>query len=260
MRRARPGGVPRRGGMENAIAYPLLFLAGFAAGVINVVAGGGSFLTLPILMFLGLPAGVANGTNRIGILLQNVGAVWSFDRHGVLERGALRWAALPSAIGAALGAWLALEVSDEAFKRVLAFLMIAVSLYTLWRPSEASPRRVADRAGWLLPTVFFLIGIYGGFVQAGVGFFLLAGTTLAGLDLVRGNAVKVLAALTFTVISLAVFSLGGKVAWVVGSILGAGNIVGGLVGARLTVLKGHRWIRGVVTVTIVAFAVLLLLD
>lgn len=247
--------------METAFGYPALFLAGCVAGALNVIAGGGSFLTLPILMFLGLPAGVANGTNRIGILLQNVAAVWSFDRQGVLERPAWKWAALPAALGGALGAWLALEISDEAFKRVLAVLMIAISLYTLWRPAEASPEaREAPRRHGLLATVFFLIGIYGGFVQAGVGFFLLAGTSLAGLDLVRGNAVKVLTVLVFTGVSLVIFALGGKVAWLMGLTLGAGTVIGGLAGARLTVLKGHQWVRGVVTAAILVFAVLLLLD
>ena len=245
--------------MELALGYPVLFLAGCVAGALNVVAGGGSFLTLPILMFLGLPAGVANGTNRIGILFQNIAAVWSFDRLGVLERGAWKWAALPAALGGALGAWLALQVGDEAFKRVLAVLMVGISLYTLWRPAsrEPSSKPGARRRG-LIAAVFFLVGIYGGFVQAGVGFFLLAGTSLAGLDLVRGNAVKVLTALVFTIISLAVLALGGKVAWITGLVLGAGTVVGGLVGARLTVLKGHRWIRGVVTAAILVFAILLL--
>ena len=98
--------------------YLLVFAAGLMAGVLNVIAGGGSFLTLPILMFLGLPPGVANGTNRVGILLQNVGAVWSFERHGVLDWRSVLWAAAPSIPGAALGVWLALIVSDHAFKRI----------------------------------------------------------------------------------------------------------------------------------------------
>ena len=209
--------------MENALGYPVLFLAGIVAGTLNVIAGGGSFLTLPLLMLLGLPAGVANGTNRVGIVLQNVAAVGSFDRQGVLDRGALKWAALPAALGAGLGTWGALVISDEAFKRVLAFLMIAVSLYTLWRPVR-SPEDSADsaeRSPWALSAVFFSIGIYGGFVQAGVGFFLLAGTTFAGLDLVRGNAVKVLTVLTFSVVSLAIFATAGKVVWVMGLTLAA---------------------------------------
>ncbi len=244
--------------METSFGYPILFLAGIIAGTINVIAGGGSFLTLPLLMFLGLPAGVANGTNRVGILLQNVAAVRSFDRQGVLDRSAWRWAALPAAVGAGLGTWGALVISDEAFKRVLAFLMVAISLYTLWRP--VGPAGDSGMRGRLiLAAVFLGIGVYGGFVQAGVGFFLLAGTTFAGLDLVRGNAVKVMTVLTFTVISLAIFAWAGKVVWITGLTLGAGTVLGGLLGARLTVLKGHRWVRGVVTLAIIALALKLLL-
>lgn len=247
--------------MENPLGYPLLFVAGCIAGVVNVIAGGGSFLTLPILMFLGLPPGVANATNRVGILLQNVAAVWSFDRHGVLDRRSLVWAALPATIGAALGASAALVISDEAFKRVLAFLMVAISLYTLWRPHRepAAGEEAAGRRGMpVLMLVFFVTGIYGGFVQAGVGFFLLAATSLAGLDLVRGNAVKVLTVLCFTAVSLAIFAFYGRVQWLPGLALAAGTILGGLLGARLTVLKGHRWVRGVVTLAIVLFAVKML--
>lgn len=253
--------------MDSTLGYVALFLAGIVAGAVNVIAGGGSFLTLPILMFLGLPPGVANGTNRVGILFQNVAAVWSFDRHGVLDRGALAWAALPAAIGAGLGTWGALLISDQAFKRVLAFLMVAISLYMLWRPARPAAGAGAAEAGsggahgrLPLAAVFFVIGIYGGFVQAGVGFFLLAGTTFAGLDLVRGNAVKVLTVLTFTTISLVLFALAGKVVWLTGLTLAGGTVLGGLVGARLTVLKGHRWVRGVVSLAIVALALKLVLD
>ncbi len=241
--------------------YLLLFAAGLIAGVLNVIAGGGSFLTLPILMFLGLPPGVANGTNRVGILLQNVGAVWSFERHGVLDWRSALWAAAPSIPGAALGVWLALIVSDDAFKRILALLMVTLSLWTLWskRTGSSTDEPHGDEAPatrrWVgIGIAFFLIGIYGGFVQAGVGFLILAATTAAGLDLVRGNAVKVLTVLCFTALSLALFAWNGRVDWTMGLVLAAGTTLGGLAGARLTVLKGHRWIRGVVTVTMILFA------
>lgn len=246
--------------------YLLLFGSGLIAGALNVIAGGGSFLTLPLLMFLGLPAGMANGTNRVGIVLQNVAAVWSFERHRVLDWGSLWWAAAPATLGAALGTWGALLISDQAFKKVLALLMLTVSVWTLWSPhnrkqgSHPEPA-VRSRRHYLLTGVaFFGVGIYGGFVQAGVGFFILAVTSAVGLNLVRGNAVKVLTVLCFTVLSLALFAWQGKVDWLMGLTLAAGTILGGLVGARLTVLKGHRWVRGVVTVTIILFAVKLWLE
>jgi uncharacterized membrane protein YfcA len=240
--------------------YILLFASGLLAGAINVIAGGGSFLTLPILMFLGLPAGVANGTNRVGLLLQNVAAVWSFERHRVLDWSSLWWAAAPATLGGILGTWGALVISDEAFQRVLALLMLTLSVWTLWSPQhgKSAQRRETSSRSWrrvyLIGLAFFMVGIYGGFVQAGVGFFILAVTSTAGLDLVRGNAVKVLTVLCFTGLSLVLFAWQGKVDWPMGLTLAAGTICGGLIGARLTVLKGHRWIRGVVTATIILFA------
>jgi len=248
----------------DAMSHGLLFAAGLVAGTLNVIAGGGSFLTLPILIFMGLPPTMANGTNRVGILLQNVAAVWSFRRHGLVERRWISRAAIPSMAGAVAGTFVALWIGDESFKRVLAFLMIAVTLWTLWDPlrprREAGATRGAGERALMLGAGFFLAGIYGGFVQAGVGFFLLAVSTLAGYDLIRGNALKVLCVLVFTPLSLAIFAWQGQVAWLPGLSLAAGTILGGLLGVHLTVLKGHRWVKAVVTVAVIGLAVKLLLS
>ena len=259
---------------------PLLFVAGFAAGAVNVVAGGGSFLTLPTMIFLGLPPTVANGTNRVAILMQNVGAVWSFDRHRLVAWRWLKVAALPALAGAAVGTGLAVVIGDEAFRRVLAIVMVVAALATLWRPSR--PKReehVAREAGTaepgdasadavelggegarsplLLGLCFFGVGVYGGFIQAGVGFLLIAVGSLAGLGLVRANALKVLTVLVFTPLALGLFALNGKVQWLPGLVLGTGNLLGGLAGVRFTVSVNERWIRRVVTAAILAFAVAL---
>lgn len=235
--------------------YLILLVAGFIAGTLNVVAGGGSFLTLPVLIFMGLPATVANGTNRVAVLTQNVGAVWSFHQHGVMDwRTSLRSAALPAMIGAWLGAELALLIGDEAFKDTLAFLMVAVTLWTLWDPLKGKLGSSGQRPWWVTALAFFVVGVYSGFVQAGVGFLILAATTLSGLDLVKGNAVKVLVILATMVVSLWIFASEGKVDWLLGFVLGAGNLAGGLVGVRLTILKGHGWIKKVVTATVILFA------
>jgi len=234
-----------------------LAAAGFLASVINVVAGGGSFLTLPLLIFLGLPAGEANATNRVGVLAQNVGAVWGFHRHRVLE---WRWSfcvAVPGTLGAGLGAWLALHVGDREFQRFLAFVMLALTLWTIIDPGGRSVRRVASRTPhtWLMHAGFFLVGIYGGFVQAGVGFLFLAVSTRAGLDLLRGNAAKVLSILLQTLLSLAIFAWDGRVRWDAGLALAAGSVLGSLVGVRLTVVKGQRWLQGAVTAAVILFAI-----
>jgi uncharacterized membrane protein YfcA len=231
--------------------------AGFVASVLNVIAGGGSFLTIPLLIFFGLPATEANATNRLGVLTQNVGGVWGFARHGVLDwHWALR-ASLPALVGAAVGTGLALQIGDREFRRVLAALMVVVTLWTLLDRGGRLAGALGDarHKGVVLAVFFALAGVYAGFVQAGVGFFILALTTVGGLDLVRGNAVKVLVILATTCLSLALFAWEGKVEWVPGAALAVGSLAGSLVGVRLTVLKGHAWVQGVVTVAIVVFAV-----
>lgn len=241
------------------MTFALLFMAGLVAGTLNVVAGGGSMLTLPVMIFLGLPATVANGTNRVAILAQNVVAVAGFRRHGMWEAGWMRLAAPPALVGAALGTWVAIRIGDLAFQRVLAGAMVAAALWMVWRPLKGAEgnRSGPPEEGWrrlLLAGAFAGVGFYGGFLQAGVGFVILAVTTSAGLDLVRGNALKVLLVLVFTPLALAVFQVSGKVDWGMGLALASGNVLGGLLGVRLTVLKGHEWIRRVVTVTVVLFA------
>ncbi|HEY7471403.1 MAG TPA: sulfite exporter TauE/SafE family protein [Gemmatimonadota bacterium] len=237
---------------------------GVVSGALNVLAGGGSFLSLPLLIFLGLPPTVANGTNRIAILVQNAGAVWRFRRHGLLDRSWIPLAAAPAIAGAALGTWGAIEIGDEAFRRALAVLMVVVTLWILWDPlarreagtirrGGADAASAAPRAG--LVAAFFVVGLYGGFVQAGIGFLLAAVAIWAGLDLVRGNALKVLVVLLLTPLSLALFAWSGKVDWVVGTPLAAGHLIGALAGVRLTVLKGHAWIKRVLVVAVIAFAI-----
>jgi len=236
-------------------SYLLLFGIGCVSGALNVLAGGGSFLTLPVLMlFFGLPAGVANGTNRVGILLQNISAVWGFTRHGVMDRSAWIWAMLPATAGGIVGAIAAQQVSDQMFKDILAVLMVVLSLWSLWRPGKRDPTRKVAPSRWI-GVGFFAVGVYGGFVQAGVGFLVLAVTTAAGLDLVRGNAVKVLSILGVTVLSLAIFAYSGRVDWWIGLVLGTGTIAGSQIGVRLTVLKGDRWLRAVVTAAVIVFAI-----
>jgi len=240
------------------LGYAALVLVGFAGAVINVIAGGGSFLTLPLLIFLGLPPSVANGTNRVGVFAQNVSASVGFHRRNVLPVPWALAAALPAAAGAVLGVWAALNVPEIAFRRILSVVMLAVAFGTLLHRSTVTPRAEV-RSAWhpALVAGFFLSGIYGGFLQAGVGFLVLALTTFAGLDLVRGNAVKVFAVMLLTLLSLAAFAGTGHVDWPAGLALGAGNLLGGAVGVRVTVLKGQTWLERVVLATIAVFGVLL---
>jgi uncharacterized protein len=233
----------------------ILVAAGVVASIINVVAGGGSFLILPILIFLGLPSVVANGTNRIGVLTQNLSAVWGFHSAGVLDWQWGLTASLPAVVGAAIGTWAALYVGDELFRRILAIVMIVITIATLFAPDpKPDSVRVSPRS-WRVAAGFFLVGLYGGFLQAGVGLLVLAITTWSGLDLVRGNAIKVVSVLLVTVLAVAIFAVHGSIDWRMGIALAIGNTIGGLIGVRLAVRKGHAWLKRVVAVTVIAFAI-----
>jgi uncharacterized membrane protein YfcA len=222
---------------------------------------------LPLLIFLGLPPGVANGTNRIAILVQNMGAVWRFRSHGLWDPPTNPHPPPPPHHPPNHPPTAAIEIGDEAFRRVLAGLMVVATLWILWDP--LSRRRSAKRSApdptapgvphgrrrAAFAAAFFAVGLYGGFVQAGIGFLLAAVATWAGLDLVRGNALKVLVVLLLTPISLAIFAWSGRVDWLVGLPLAAGHLLGALAGVRWTVLKGHVWIKRFLTVTVIAFAI-----
>ena len=175
----------------------------------------------------------------------------------------MRWAIGPGLFGCLIGTWFALVVDDDTFQKILALLMVGITIWTLWDPvrEPLSKKSLNPVLYFVVMTLgFFGIGLYAGFVQAGVGFVILTLATLVGLDLVRGNALKVLSVLVFTCLALAIFAWEGKVNWIVGLILGAGTVVGGLIGVKLTIFKGHSWLKRFVTLTMIVFAIKLWID
>jgi len=234
---------------------------GFIAGFINILAGSGSLLTLPLLMFLGLPANVANGTNRIAILLQNVVGITSFRKQKVLNFREGLILGIPAVAGSLVGARLAIHMNDEIMTRTIGGLLAVMFCLVVFRPSrwlqshEGEPplKKVAQAV------ILFLIGIYGGFIQAGVGFFLLAGLVLgAGYELVRANAIKILIVFLYTPFALFIFILNGQVDYKLGLILAVGNMLGAFVATRVAVKWGPRAVRYILLI-VLAFASLKLL-
>ncbi|MDX1523332.1 MAG: sulfite exporter TauE/SafE family protein [Anaerolineae bacterium] len=221
--------------------------AGFGAGFINTLAGSGSLITLPLLIFLGLPATDANGTNRIGVLFQTLVSTESFRSSQVLDmRGGLILS-VPAVIGALVGAQIAVNLNETVMRRTIGVLMLVMLVVILVRPN----RWLAGKSGVLAEIpgagqmfLLFLVGIYGGFIQAGVGIFLLASLVLGvGYDLVRANAVKTLIVLCFTIFALAVFIYNDQVRWLFGILLAIGNALGGWVAARVAVERGADFVR-----------------
>jgi uncharacterized membrane protein YfcA len=228
---------------------------GIAAGFFNTTAGGGSMLTIPLLMFIGLPANVANGTNRIAIVLQNIVAVSTFRKKKIIDLKADSRLAIPAIVGAVIGALIAVEINVELLKKVIAGLMVLMLFVVILKPDAW----VKERAGQTgaKPTVlqyiiFFFVGLYGGFIQMGIGFFMLAALVLgAGFDLVKANAIKVFIALLYTVFALGIFFYHKQVDLVAGLILAAGNMMGAWLGVHFQVKGGAKYVRYVLILAMV---------
>lgn len=233
----------------------LLAGGGLVAGVVNTLAGGGSLLTVPLLVLAGLPGPVANGTNRVGVLLGSAVATW---RLAALGSSGLRDAAplmLPCAIGAVLGAYGVVQLPEEIFNRAFGLLMLALLVPTLRGARVPSPAASADALPAPVRFLAFLaIGLYGGAFQAGVGILLLSVLSLAGIDLVRSTHIKTALNTCFTLLALPVFFLADQIVWPEALVLGAGFAAGGALGARLALRGGERVIKPVLAVAVVALA------
>ncbi|MFA8436578.1 MAG: sulfite exporter TauE/SafE family protein [Marinifilaceae bacterium] len=227
--------------------YVLVVLVGFFAGFLNTLAGSGSVISLALLMFLGLPANVANGTNRIAILMQNIVGVSSFKKQKVFTFQEGIWLALPAIIGSLIGARLAVNIDEEMMRKTIGGLLVVLFFIVLYKPDawvKGQAGLIASRPSILQIIIFFFIGAYGGFIQAGVGFFLLTGLVLgAGFDLVKANAIKVFIVLLYTPFALGVFMYTGQIDYQMGFTLAVGNMIGAYVAAHFAVSWGAKFVR-----------------
>ena len=242
--------------------YLAIIAVGIIAGFINTMAGSGSLLTLPLLMFLGLPANIANGTNRVAIFLQNIVAVSGFKKQKVFEYREGLWLVIPATAGSLIGALIAVNFNERILELFIGGLLVFMFFIILIKPDRWIKKNAGSIDGspkfWRI-VIFFLIGIYGGFIQAGVGFFLLAVLVLGvGADLIKANALKVFIILVYTGFALVIFFINGQVDIRVGLILAVGNMLGAWVGTRVAVSWGPKFVRIILLLAIFVSAVKLL--
>jgi len=242
----------------------LILFAGMVAGFINTLGGGGSLLTLPILIFLGLPVAVANGTNRIAIIAQNIVGIANFRRKGFFYPKLGLILAIPAVIGSLFGAKFAISISEDLFQKILAVIMIIVLVLILTRPERKFLKEIEGEELSVIRLivsifVFFCVGFYGGFINAGVGFIIIVSLTLiTGMSLVKVNSLKLFIVLIYISISFIVFIVNGKVDWLLGFTLAIGNAFGAYVGSNFAVSKGDKWIRVVLVIAILVMSAKLL--
>ena len=232
-----------------------LILLGIIAGFINTFAGGGSMLVVPFLIFLGLPANMANATNRVAIFLQEIVSTATFHQKKILDFKTDYPLLLPTTLGSIAGAFTAVDIQEELLRKVIGGLLIILFFMILLDPNgwvKANADRAKARNPFIRFLVFFGIGFYGGFIQIGFGFFMLAGLVLGcGFDLLKANALKVLLILSYTLIALAIFIYYGLIDWSTGFILSCGNMLGAWLGTRLSIKWGAKYIRYILLVALV---------
>jgi uncharacterized membrane protein YfcA len=242
--------------------YVILIAAGFAAGIVNTIAGGGSFLTLPALMLFGLDAQLANGTNRVAVLFSSASATLTFDKHGHLDRKLAIRLTLPTILGAPVGSLLAIKLPLAAFEGVFGAIFLVMVLLLISNPKRLTEKaEIKNRSPSALFAIFFGIGIYVGFIQAGMGILLLLAMSFIKTgDLVASNAVKNLIGFLVTLIATLMFLIFGLIDWVPGLTMAVGNLLGGVVGAKLAIAKGNRLIFGFLVVVMAATGLKLIIS
>ncbi len=236
----------------------ILILSGLLAGFLNTVAGGGSLISLPIMIFMGLPPGVANGTNRIALFVQNIFATAGFTSKGISAWPYSAYLGGSALLGAILGAQISVEISGQLFNRILAIVMIGVMGVTLFNPikSSSNHERLDTKHQILGVISFFFVGIYGGFIQAGVGFIIIAVLSLVNrMDLIKINSAKVFIVLIYTTSAIVIFAINGKINWYWGLTLAIGNSMGGWIGSRWQVEKGEKWVKRILLIMVVAMSI-----
>jgi uncharacterized membrane protein YfcA len=230
----------------------LLLAVGVVSGFINTLAGGGSMLTLPALMMTGMPADLANGTNRVAVLAQSITGAKGFDQAGKLDRGALVGIIAPTVLGAGLGAAMASVLPNTWLKPILLTVMAIVALSLLvpsgTKPIESDKLPAGGVIAWL---ALFGAGLYGGFIQAGVGFILVA--IVSGVlhyDLLRSNALKLVCTSIFSGVALIIFALQGQVLWLTGIVLALGSVLGALASVRFAINVDESVLRSILVIMV----------
>lgn len=245
--------------MSEEVQWILITVVGFIAGFVNTLAGGGSIITLPAMILVGLDPTVANATNRLGIVLSAVSAAAGFKSKKVSVLPFSLYVGIAATIGAVFGAMIAVEFDKKLFNRVLALLMIVIVVLMVLQPRM---KRVIDQEFltgkplWITLIVFLILGVYGGFINAGMGLLMILWLNIFnGMNLTRTNAIKVLVTAIYTSAALVVFIWNDLIDWFIGLLLAFGNMIGGWMAARLSVKKGEGFIRSALVVMVVLMAI-----
>ncbi len=238
-------------------AIVLLLFAGFMVGVVNTFAGSGTIITYSLFTFFGLSPNMANGTVRMGVVMQTLTSSWMFHRKNLLDikRGFIL--AIPNTIGSVAGAYYATTIDKDIFEKIVGIVMLLMVFFIFFDPEKwikGQAEKIARKPNYLQQAIFFVLGFYGGFIHIGVGIFLLVVLVLnQGYDLVKANALKVFIVLIYSPFTLLVFMLSSQVHYGMGLISAVGNIIGAYFAAKYAIKKGAAFLRWVLVLIVLAF-------
>lgn len=242
----------------------ILLIVGLLVGFINVISGGGSLISIPTMIFLGLPPNIANASSRVGILFQNIVAVQVFNNKGFKNDTFTYWLSASALIGSIFGTFLAVKVDNDTFNIVLAIMMLVMFVLIMINPKRFHKNTGENILGgrkWTSVIAFFFIGIYGGFIQAGTAILMMAVLNLVNnLNLIKVNYMKVFVVLGMNILSLIIFQWKGIINWQFGLAMAVGTTIGGYYGTIFSIEKGEIWVRRITMATILAMAIKLLVD
>jgi uncharacterized membrane protein YfcA len=237
-------------------------MAGFAAGFINTLAGSGSIVTLPLFLYLGLPANVANGTNRINVIFQNITGAVTFHRGRMLDIRAAAILGTPAVMGSILGAMIAVSLDEKTMRMVIGFAMVLMAVLILFKSDKWLGEHIMASLGkpkWWHLALMFVLGVYAGFIQLGVGVFILITLVMGiGFDTRHANAIKVAIILVVNLAATVVFQGNNQINWTLGLIVATGSMLGAWVAARYAVQWNPKWIYRLLILVVILTAMDLL--
>jgi len=242
--------------------FIIIIITGIVAGFINVNAGGGSLITIPILIFTGLPSATANGTNRIALAIANIIAVFNFKKNGFFNWKLALFLAIPASIGAIIGSFISVTLSDTVYNTILAFVIFFVIAVIIIDPKRFINHTIIKdsiKNKVLGIIIFFILGIYGGVIQAGVGFLIISSLIfLTGFSLAKINSIKVLIVLIYMSFSIVIFIISNNVNWIYALVLSIGNGIGAYLGSIFAIKHGDKWIKVILIISALGMAIKLL--
>lgn len=236
----------------------ILIAVGTFVGFINTIAGMATALSYALFMLMGMPINVANGTTRVGVLLQFMTTSVIFKKEGYLDFDKGLRAGIPVGIGAIFGAFLAVALKVSTTEVVMAILLPIISLLLFVDRKKINATASQEFTIWKY-LIFLIIGIYGGFTHSGVGILIMfASFYFLGMDMISANGIKQFAVVIYTPLALLIFALSNHINWEVGLLYAIGNIFGGILGSYTSIRGGEKFTKIFVTIIILLMSILLI--